>query len=359
MKKILLSKNTKIFILAPTNTSTGGPECLHQLAKSLKNIFKIKDIFMVYLPQIDGNPVHKNYKGYKIKYSNTIEDNEDNLLIIPEHFSFLKYSLKFLRLKKIIWWLSVDNYFGYKFRSENHKLLRSLIKIPYNLISLFNRITKYKFGIFTLQEYLQFYYKFIDISEQKEVNQASFHLMQSYYAYDFFKQKLKNIKILYDYQNEKIILNSKNIKHSKENLICYSHKCSDFIHLVKEKSNNKFIKLQNYNQKQIIDIFKKTKIYIDFGYHPGKDKMPREAALFNNCIITNRRGSAKNSVDIPISNNFKFKEKKSNIQSIVNLINTMLNNYNSELKKFKQYKSKIKNEKKTFEKDLKKIFKKN
>ena len=36
----------------------------------------------------------------------------------------------------------------------------------------------------------------------------------------------------------------------------------------------------------------------------------------------------------------------------------MLNNYNSELKKFKQYKSKIKNEKKTFEKDLKKIFKK-
>ena len=131
---------------------------------------------MVYLPQIDGNPVHKNYKGYKIKYSNTIEDNEDNLLIIPEHFSFLKYSLKFLRLKKIIWWLSVDNYFGYKFRSENHKLLRSLIKIPYNLISLFNRITKYKFGIFTLQEYLQFYYKFIDISEQKEVNQASFHL---------------------------------------------------------------------------------------------------------------------------------------------------------------------------------------
>ena len=81
---------------------------------------------------------------------------------------------------------------------------------------MFNRITKYKFGIFTLQEYLQFYYKFIDISEQKEVNQASFHLMQSYYAYDFFKQKLKNIKILYDYQNEKIILNSKNIKHSKK-----------------------------------------------------------------------------------------------------------------------------------------------
>ena len=33
---------------------------------------------------------------------------------------------------------------------------------------------------------------------------------------------------------------------------------------------------------------------------PWKDKMPREAVLFNNCIITNLKGSAKNNQDIPI-----------------------------------------------------------
>ena len=53
------------------------------------------------------------------------------------------------------------------------------------------------------------------------------------------------------------------------------------------------IELKGFNNKQIINIFKKTKIYLDFGYHPGKDRMPREAVLFNNCIITNKRGSAK------------------------------------------------------------------
>ena len=53
------------------------------------------------------------------------------------------------------------------------------------------------------------------------------------------------------------------------------------------------IKLSGFNTKQIINIYNKTKVYLDFGYHPGKDRMPREAALFNNCIITNKKGSAK------------------------------------------------------------------
>ena len=54
-----------------------------------------------------------------LNYSNTLEDNEDNLLIIPEHLSFLKYSLKYKNIRlKIIWWLSLDNYFGYKFRGK-------------------------------------------------------------------------------------------------------------------------------------------------------------------------------------------------------------------------------------------------
>ena len=38
--------------------------------------------------------------------------------------------------------------------------------------------------------------------------------------------------------------------------------------------------------------------------------MPREAALFNNCIITNKKGSAKNKLDIPINDKYKFEEKK-------------------------------------------------
>ncbi len=38
---------------------------------------------------------------------------------------------------------------------------------------------------------------------------------------------------------------------------------------------------------------RKAKLYIDFGYHPGKERMPREACLLDCCLIIGKDGSAK------------------------------------------------------------------
>ena len=115
MNKIIIKKKSNLYILAPSGASTGGPECLHQLGYNLQKIFNLKNVYMVYLPLNDTKPVHKDYKDYKLKFSNSIEDTQDNILIIPEHYSFLKFSLNFTKIRKIIWWLSIDNYFAFKF----------------------------------------------------------------------------------------------------------------------------------------------------------------------------------------------------------------------------------------------------
>ena len=164
------------------------------------------------------------------------------------------------------------------------------------------------------------------------------------------------IRILYDYLDQNIMDSSKNNKINKKNIICYSHKSNNFINLIKDNLNFKFIKLHNFSQKQIINIFKKTKVYLDFGFHPGKDKMPREAALFDNCIITNKKGSAKNNIDIPIKKKFKIFEKHSNLVLLKKELNSIFNNYQREIKHFKSYKFKIINEKHNFKKNLNKIF---
>ena len=54
-KKIFLKKKTKIYILAPANTFTGGPECLHQLAHYISKIFKVETL-IYYLPNETKNP---------------------------------------------------------------------------------------------------------------------------------------------------------------------------------------------------------------------------------------------------------------------------------------------------------------
>ena len=125
---------------------------------------------------------------------------------------------------------------------------------------------------------------------------------------------------------------------------------------MKSSNDKKFIELKGFTSKQIIEIFKKSKVYIDFGYHPGKDKMPREAILFNNCIITNQKGSAKNKFDIPINKNFKFKQKYDDLKKINYTIDKIFKNHSNEIKKFNSYKIKILNEEKNFKRQLMNIF---
>ena len=353
-KKLIINNKTKIFILAPANTFTGGPECLHQLAFHLKKVFKAKT-YMVYLPTEAEKPIHKNFLKYKTNYSKFVEDNNNNILILPEQFYYLKYALRYKKINKVIWWLSVDNFFGFKFREDHSKFLRSLIKIPYNFISLFNRLTKFYFGILTYHDYLKYIYNFTKYHKQKEVDQAYLHLMQSQYAFDYFKDKFKNIKKLYDYQSDMVLKKCKE-KVKKKNEICYSHKSNKFIDEIKKVLKFKFIALKNMSANQVINIFKKTKIYLDFGYHPGKDKMPREAVLFNNCVITNLKGSAKNTHDIPIPKKFKFNENNENIKKISKLIELIFKNYKKEIKLYKRYQKKTLLEKQNFKKQLFEIF---
>ena len=331
-KKIILKKKSKIYILAPAKTFTGGPECLHQLAFYLKKIFKIP-IFIYYLPNDLKKPTHKNFKHYNIDYTNVIEDQKENILIMPEHYLYLKTGLNYSNIQKIIWWLSIDNYFGFRFKYQNHKFVRSIIKIPLKLITIFNKLTNFYFGIFTYHDYLKLIYKLSKLNNHKEINQASFHFMQSNYAYEFLKNKVNNVFLLYDFQNKKKLANSKK-KIKKENLICYSNKSNEFINLLKESSNKIFIELKGLTTKEIIQVFQKSKVYIDFGYHPGKDKMPREAAIFENCIITNLKGSAGNKFDIPINKKFKFKQTYSDLNKINSTIDSFFDNYKENLNFF-------------------------
>ncbi|MCX7738527.1 MAG: hypothetical protein N2Z80_03840 [Hydrogenothermaceae bacterium] len=67
----------------------------------------------------------------------------------------------------------------------------------------------------------------------------------------------------------------------------------------------------------MIDILKKAKVYIDFGNHTGKDRIPREAAMLECCVITGRRGIAKYREDVPIPENYKIEDKVENIPLIL------------------------------------------
>ena len=79
---IKINNYTKIYVFCPAKIATGGPELLHQLVENLNRLNY--NAFLYYYPNNIENPTHDRFKKYNINICNHIEDNSNNILIIPE-----------------------------------------------------------------------------------------------------------------------------------------------------------------------------------------------------------------------------------------------------------------------------------
>ena len=352
-----LNKIKKIYILAPSKTYTGGPEALHQLAFTIKNKTKYKNVSMYYLPNSTSNSVHSNFKKYNLPVAKKIEDSVDNLLVAGELYEDIKFLQNYKKINKAIWWLSFDNYLLSLFRNNNNKITQKIIKIPFKIIKLFNFCTNYFYGDYIFFDFLKDIYlknRFFNNLSFKNIN---YHFTQSSYAKKILENNGHKTFNISDYLNNDFFKNKYN-KSRKENIVTYNKtKSTNFMKLILKKNTSiKFVPLINLSKKEMIDILKKSKIYLDFGTHPGKDRIPREAAILGNCVLVNKKGSAQNKYDIAIPSEFKFNERYQDIKKINNKINKILLSYDSEYKKFSSYVSKIKNEEKIFVNQVKSFF---
>ena len=97
-------------------------------------------------------------------------------------------------------------------------------------------------------------------------------------------------------------------------------------------------------------------MYIDFGHHPGKDRLPREAAMSMCAIMTGRRGSAKYDEDVPIPRKYKYDENDTSMRSIVDGVKCLLHNYDTCIDEFENYRNSIKQEKSIFSSQVAAMF---
>jgi hypothetical protein len=115
--------------------------------------------------------------------------------------------------------------------------------------------------------------------------------------------------------------------------------------------------LQGYNREQLAEIFLSSKIYIDFGHHPGKDRLPREAAIHGCCVITGKNGSAQNSIDVNIPQECKFNERAPDFEeSFGKLVEDIFNNFNNYFLRFGSYRATIALEQKEFDRQIMQAF---
>ena len=306
----------RVFILCPANIATGGTELLHQFSKCLSDC-GIEN-YMIY-PTSDRIqcPTPQTFLKYGVKYVSQYVDASDSVLVLAET------QIQFIDICKkgrvMIWWLSVDNYF-YAYRK---------------------RIQEDNPDIFQL-------------STRKNL----LHFVQSYYAKDFVNRYIntESCYFLMDYISDEIVLYAQDNKdrYERKNVCLYNpkkgyEKLKPIIDACRE--DIVWLPLINMTPTEMADTMCQAKLYIDFGHHPGKDRIPREAAICGCCILTNREGSAAYAEDVAMPEQYRI-EDISDTSEVLAQIYNLVDHYEERIGEYASYRAKILGEKDEFLQDL-------
>jgi hypothetical protein len=305
----------KYYILSPW-AETGGPEALHQLCSTLNDLGK--ESFIYYY---ESNYSQSRRDGFVSKYSeynlkksniNNINDLDDknNVVIVPEVFP-VRLIENFEHCKVIFWRLSTY--------THGQELNLPIFQKVYQGCQCDTQIKILK--------------------DSKLFNKEKYFMLS-------------------DYINEIYITTEKNLLVDRKNQVLYNPKkglkhTQLIIKLLSGKGIN-FIPITGMPNDQIRDLILDSKVYIDFGDHPGKDRMPRECASGGCVVITGTQRCGANKKDISIQEKFEYNEGTDNYdyRKIGEFILKVLNDYQTYFENQKTYRTMIRREKKTFIKEI-------
>ena len=328
---------SKIYLACPANLQTGGPEAMHQLCDKINRVHSSKvKAYMLYLKISSHDSGQERYKlvsnaivlpCYQRIYHNIlvakslpsydtpcdlIKDERStftsNLIIWPECWTQLidmdpedsdrnnNEMVKCQFHQTAIWWLSVDNNNS---RFKEWKRRR-------DILHLYQSHYAREYILSNLEE---------DMSSSQVLPLTEF--IPTRIEKSYFSHFQRDIDVLYN-----------------------PFKGVHFTDAIKNRSKNHFTFVpiggeRKLTPEEVTSLLHRARIYIDFGPHPGMDRLPREAALANCIVITNMAGSAKYKEDIPIPQEYKL--QVFDVDMIHKLIGNCLTNYDSRVKDFDPY----------------------
>ncbi|MDR1604925.1 MAG: hypothetical protein LBS10_09105 [Gracilibacteraceae bacterium] len=327
----------KVFIYCPAQLQTGGPEALHSLAAKLRAAGV--EAYLVYyhhnspdyrIPP-DFNPVHPAYAPLQLPYCAEAEDRPGHVVVLPEVVP--EWAAQFRQARPVIWWLSVDNYLA-SFTAPD------------------GGIDPYRFG----------------------ADPRVWHLAQSEYARRFLLEGLKipaeRVLMLRDYLHRRFLAEPPaSAAHRLPFVFFNPAKGWDFTQKLiglEQQTRQEgredvpfflWLPLQGYSPEQCARLLRLGMVYIDFGGHPGMDRLPREAAVSGCCVLTWRKGSAAFAEDVPLPPPYNMSsDQAEDMPAIINLIDDCIARYDEHAAAFAPYRAWISGQEARFTRDAARAF---
>lgn len=313
----------KVFVVAPGATVSGGPEVLHQLVHELRSVGVDASISYMPADRVFEKPVA--YAAYDAPQS-AIEDCPGNLVVVPE--TLFELTRKIRAAQCAVWWLSVDYYLPRLHDGvwrDYWRMLkcRLLGRRPWRLSSLRGMLH------FTQSEYARAFLARSGVAA---------HMLSDYLGGDHFAHQVAHRR------RDRILFNPRKGFKTTERLIAAN-------------PDLEFLPLQGMSPAVVAQALRESKLYIDFGFHPGKDRMPREAALAGCCVIVGKRGSAAYAGDVNIPDRYKLDEDADGfLPTFRSTALSIFNAFDEHDRDFDAYRCDIRAEHEIFRRQVREIF---
>lgn len=263
-----------ILLFCPSGLVTGGTEGIHNLARALNRVGANAKI--LYIGQ-NPEKIPKELADYGCEYLTEYPTGYKGAIIFPE-----------------VWGNQVTD----------PKYKDNIVAINWQGVDVYDWQTP------------------LEVRKKYLERKNTIHIANSEYAVDHLKrQRLSPVKIsdclnddFYDLtweldnRKDTVLYNPVRIKHIKLQDIVMS-RCTTELGI-------RFRPVVELTRSEVIDLFKHSKLYIDFGYFSGRERLPREAVMCGCCIVTNSMGTAGYFKDNSILDMYRADEVVPAIQAI-------------------------------------------
>jgi hypothetical protein len=333
-----------IYIYCPGNVISGGVNSLHNLCSHL-----VKSGFQAGMVYHSVNPLiinHHQIQSYAVPVFEYPEDDPENLLIVSE--TEIAYLHRFPDIRKMVYWLGLNYFFSkppYRW-PFNYKLLRKAIRC--------RNYYGYSAGIHeNLKRKLSWWAK----NDPGLWGNGILHLSNSFYVAECLQKKgATRVYVLHNPVRNEYYTEHKSFYNKKRKIVFGQKTPRILIFLCRMLFNAQIVRLKHLPPETVKQHMLEAMVFAEFGYHSGRDRMPREAVLLGCIILTNTRGSAAFHQDIPIPSSYKIPDKLFLYPAIIKRIAHCLNNYENCFRDFRPYVIALEKEYKDFPESVKSVF---
>ena len=266
----------------------------------------------------------ENYASYKPRVVEDVALTERTLLIFPE--VMLEASVLHHVAARAIWWLSVDNAFKYSERLRDRN---------------------WRFRFFA--------------------DPTIVHFHQSEYAADFLRANGVQRSIgLSDFVDREFFCldTATDVGRPRREaaLICFFPRKGGSLAEVFSSTLQgnageiEMLPLENMTRASVRDALSRATVYIDFGHHPGKDRIPREASAAGAIVILHRRGAGRFFGDHPLEDEYLFDTDDVASGNLASRLRRILQNPPQHVARQQLYRQKVLLEPEAFDLEVRSFF---